>query len=70
MKRRMARGFVQDVRRRRVQEVLDAAHIEGDHQHPQGLELHEDRRGDEAVDHHGAPAERSRQAFISSMDGI
>ena len=60
-KRRMAGGFVDDVRCRRVREVPRRSNVRGDRQDPARLERLKRSRRDETVHRHGAPAE-SRKA--------
>ncbi len=55
--RRVARGFVHDVGRGRVFDVMDLAHVARDHEHLVGLEFHERRRRNESVHRHRAPAD-------------
>ena len=54
--RRVPGGLVNNVRRRRVFDVMDLAHVARDHQHLVGLEFHERRRRNKAVHGHRAPA--------------
>ena len=51
----MPGGFVNDVRRGRVFDMMDLAHVARDHEHLVGLKLHERRRRNESVHRHGAP---------------
>ena len=53
----MARGFVHDVGRRRVFDVMDLPHVARDHEDFVGLEFHESGRRDEAIHRHRAPAD-------------
>ena len=66
--RGVSRRLVEDIRRRCVEQVFDAAHIQGDHQHLKGLELHKDRRGNKAIHEHRSPAQRG-QAGVHFVDG-
>ena len=55
----MTRRFVHDVRRRRVLDVIDLAHVARDHENAIGLKLHERRRRNKTVHRHAAPADLS-----------
>ena len=67
-KGRVAGGFMHDIRSRCVKNMIDAANIQGDPQHFQCLELHEDCGGDKAIYYYRAPAYFS-QAGIHFLDG-
>ncbi len=51
----MTGGLVHNVRRGRVFDVMDLAHVAGNHQHLVGLKFHERRRRNETVHRHRAP---------------
>ena len=53
--RGVSRGFVDDVRRGRVFDVMDLAHIARDHQNLVGLKFHEGGRGNKSIHRHRAP---------------
>ena len=53
----MPRRFVHDIRRRRVFDMIDLAHIARDHEHAIRLKLHERRRRNKTVHGHAAPAD-------------
>ena len=55
--RRVTGGFVHDVGRGRVFDVMDLPHVAGDHQNFVGLEFHERRRRNESVHRDRAPAD-------------
>src|SRR6188472_4405095 len=52
----MPGSLVHNIRRRRVFDVMDLAHVARDDQHPVSLKFHERRRRDKAVHSHRAPA--------------
>ena len=66
--RGVSRRLVEDIRGRRVEQVFDAAHIQGDHQHLEGLELHKDGRGNKAIHDYRPPAQGG-QASVHFIDG-
>ena len=63
--RRVSGGFVHDVGRGGVFDVMDLAHVARDHQDLVGLEFHECRRRNKSVDRDRAPADTPRMSFIS-----
>jgi len=65
--RRVAGGFVDDIRRRRVFDVIDLAHVARDHQDAIGLELHERRRWDEPIHRHATPTDFAED-FVHLLD--
>ena len=70
--RRVPGGFVHDVGRRGVFDVMDLAHVAGDHQHLVGLEFHESRRRNKAVDRDRAPADAAEDVvhFLDARDAL
>ena len=66
--RRVPGALVDDVRRRRVLDVLVRADVGGDGEHPPALELGEDRGRDEAAHRHRGPA-HPRELRRSSRRG-
>ena len=63
----MAGGFVNDIRRGCVLDVMDLAHVARDHQHLISLEFHERGRRNESIHGHCAPA-NLRQNVVHLFD--
>ena len=68
--RRVAGGFVHDVGRGRVFDVVDLTHVAGDHQHLVGLEFHESRRRNKSVHRDRAPADLAEDVVHLLMRGM
>ena len=65
--RRVPRRFVDDIRCRRVFDVIDLAHVARDHQDAIRLELHERRRWNEPIHRDAAPADLAKD-FVHFLD--
>ena len=68
--RRVPGGFVHDVGRGRVFDVMDLAHVARDHEDLVGLEFHERRRRNKPVHRHRAPADLAEDLVHLLMRGM